>query len=303
MKQQILDVEAVLRMLLKRERVSGLHRNRVRRASHNHGLSIAAVTANIIEEGRQIADLRVGGFLLQIRRCAVSVIVLLVAVGPERALGVGGRAAGGHRFVLDEAVVPGGVFPGYEGGARREIANDKIIKALGVSLLRRVAEGTLYRTIAQFARYILQREGVVIAGVLEIVENSMLLHQPRDKGKVRLAVLRAILQRRVGARRIDSGADIVGAQHRLDHINHGLVLKDARIRVEGQSPKIGNDGRAIGQELVVATAHLKAGDDPVHIALCAGVVCLNSHGDFLADDLFGVDGGLSFGEELKLIKK
>ena len=84
--------------------------------------------------------------------------------------------------------------------------------------------------------------------VLEVVVNTLLLHQSRNKIEVRLAVLHAIVQRQVAA----GGGGIIKAddiavisfvfgKNLLDDVRHREVLKDATPGTLREQPQPRND--------------------------------------------------------------
>ena len=143
----------------------------------------------------------------------------------------------------------------------------KSIEAFALIAFRGVAEGILNGAIAEFGGNVLQGEDVVVGGVLEVVEDAVLLHQPGDEGEVALAILRAVFELGIGVGGVVSGTDAVGREDLLDDVDDRHVLEDTGVLAERKQPQFGNDVCLVVVVLVIAAAEFKAGYDAVDVTL------------------------------------
>lgn len=109
-------------------------------------------------------------------------------------------------------------------------------------------------------------------GVLEKIVDALLLQEPADELKVRLAVLHAVLPLRIGAGQagLKIGEAAV-AENLRDNFWDRLFLEDAAVRGTGEQPEPGSQGDLVlDQGAVLGRAELsEAASDAVEVAHAA----------------------------------
>ena len=85
-----------------------------------------------------------------------------------------------------------------------------------------------------------QHQRVAGLAMLKAVIDALLLHQPRNEGIGALAILHAILARRIAARQAVTEIRVAEfAEQAGDDLGHRLLLEDARINLQRQPPEPG----------------------------------------------------------------
>src|SRR4051794_11116190 len=104
--------------------------------------------------------------------------------------------------------------------------------------------------------------------MFEVIVDAVLLHQPRDKLEVGLAVLHAVFQSRVAL--VQARAEIVEAailEHLLDDVRGLHVLKDATVRCAREQPKPRTRNQPIIVQMVFQTEPFRFHQDAMENAL------------------------------------
>ncbi len=200
--------------------------------------------------------------------------------GGSREVIVGQRIFAGPQLLLD--------IPGVDDVVRIESAAHQVVSGAFLPRARFVDAGGVgdhHRMLPHF--------------MLEEVEDAILLHEPRDEIEVGLAVLDAVLHRRVAA--VEREVEVLKAavlKDLLQDVANFLVVEDFAVRIAGQRPGPGNDFHLVMDEIRVGTTLRKVAYHAIEVA--RGVVRLRYRdGYVLADDLGKVDWAL-FGEQVEM---
>ncbi len=116
-------------------------------------------------------------------------------------------------------------------------------------------------------RVIGEDQSVLPVRVLEVVEDPLVLHEPRDELEGGLVVLDAVLAGVVGGGQgiLEVGEPQIG-EDLLDDVRHGLVLEDLAVGGEIAHPQPGNQLGVIGREVLVRPGLHEAADETVDVA-------------------------------------
>ena len=146
--------------------------------------------------------------------------------------------------------------------------NHQVLRVIDQRLLE--AHGILLqpRTGLVNVGIVTQHQHVQAVTVFEVVENALVLHQPRDEIESRFVVLHAIFPFVVGTFQIVAKiAEAEIRKHRLDDFGHGLILKDATVGGLRQQPQPRMNLCVITREPRVRFFLDETANDPIEVML------------------------------------
>src|SRR5215471_3319512 len=125
--------------------------------------------------------------------------------------------------------------------------------------------------------------------MFEEIEDALFFHQPRNKLKVALAILHAIIPRGISARKVQAEIAETPFFEDLRHnVRHSLLLKNPAVGDTSEKPKPGNYFDVIVCEPVLRADVASHLSDAAHEAIEKTLRLIGEpdrDGDILADDL------------------
>jgi hypothetical protein len=229
---------------------------------HAHGGRAGVVGENLLDLGRLVAA--AGGDAVEPLGVPAGVVVQVEGVVRPADLQLVGDGAGGHGVErrldrvevvarLLEGVVPQRDLAGPQ-FLRLDPAEDAVLGPVAAAD-RLVNQVRRPRQVDVAIRRVAERHRVRPVGVLEVVVDALLFHQPAGEVEVGLAVLGAEVARLVGA--AQAVGHVVPGEHLLEDVGDRELLEDAAAGLAGQEPDAGDEPRLVADE---GRAPLRAAD-------------------------------------------
>ena len=142
--------------------------------------------------------------------------------------------------------------------------------------------------------------------MLVVIEDPVLLHEPRDKVEIALPVLHAIFERLECTGRVHFEiGESPALEDLLNDVGNRRVLEDAAVRDARQKPRPRNNLHLVVREVGAGTALRKAADKPIEVPLAAAVRQQNADCHPLPNDVLelnGIVGGEQIEVELEKLR-
>ena len=186
-----------------------------------------------------------------------------------------------------EVIVGVRIDPGPDRDARVKPGDHVVlpddVASLAPELDRRIILGVLHRCVR-----VRQDQRVLAIGMVEVVEDPLVLHQPLHEVEVALPILHAVFARRVGFLQPLLDLDVgIGFPDLLDDLDHAFLLENAVVGAVGQKPQPGPQQSAIVGIVLAVFQEGELGDVAVEEPL--GAVGLDSDRYRRAQDVFRLD--------------